>query len=184
MWKSILPQSKEPTWTLVFHNVKIVGNGDILLCLVEFKDQSVSSITDLTNLKTIVNLGGVTKPTKKQTHHALKQKKMNYVYMFSNALTAIVIIRQTLIFVCSRNTGLTMNSTTKNILRSMKTGQNQFAQLQMRSLNDLWHFKDFFSKYSKKQSNCQYYSRDLISFQYCVHSRTSMVDHMDYSELH
>jgi len=50
---------------LVFHNVKIVGNGDTPPYLVEFKDRSVLSVMDLTNLKTIVNLGDVAKPTKK-----------------------------------------------------------------------------------------------------------------------
>ena len=33
MWESISLQSEKPTWTLVFHNVKIVGNGDMLSCL-------------------------------------------------------------------------------------------------------------------------------------------------------
>jgi len=153
MWESILLQSEEPTWTLVFHNVKIVGNWNTPLYLVESKNWSVSSIIDLTNLKTIVNLGSSAKPMKKQTHHTLKQKKANCVHMFSNALTAMAIIRQTLTFIYSRNTSSTMNGTTKNILRSMKTGQNQFTQLWTRSLNDLWHFKDFFSKHLKKQPN-------------------------------
>ena len=48
---------------------------------------------DLTNLKTIVNLGGAAKPTKKQTHCALKLKKVNCVHMFSSTLTAMAITR-------------------------------------------------------------------------------------------
>ena len=66
---------EELTRTLVSLNVKIVENKDTLLCLVEFKDQNVSSITVLTNLKIIINLGGAAKPIKKLIHHALKQKK-------------------------------------------------------------------------------------------------------------
>jgi len=77
----------------VFHNVKIVRNGNTLPCLVEYKDRSVSSVTDLTNPKTIVNLGGTAKLTKKQTHYALKPKKVNHVCMLSNALTARETIR-------------------------------------------------------------------------------------------
>ena len=127
MWESISPQSEELTWTLVFHNVKIVGNRDTSPCLVEYKDWSVSSITDLTNLKTNVNLGSAAKLTKKQTHYVLKPKKVNHVCMLSNALTAKETIRQTLIFVHSGNIGSTMNGTRKNILRSMKTGQNKFT---------------------------------------------------------
>jgi len=113
----------------VFYSVKIVGNGNTPPCLVEFKDQSTSSVIDLTNPKIIINLGGAAKPMKKQTHHILKQKKMNHVCMFSNALTAMAIIRRTLTFVHSGNTGSTVNGITKNISRSMKTGQSQFTQL-------------------------------------------------------
>ena len=93
MWESILPQSEEPTWTLVFHNVKIVRNGDTSPYLVEFKNRSASSIIDLTNLKTIVNLGSSAKPMKKWTHHTLKQKKANCIHMFSNALTVVATTR-------------------------------------------------------------------------------------------
>ena len=130
----------------MFHNVKIVGSGDMPPCLVEFKDQSVSSVTDLTNLKTIINLGGTAKPMNKWTHHTLKQKKMNYVCMFSNVLTAVAIIRWTLTFVYSGDTGSTVNDIIKNILRSVKTEQNQFTQLWIKPLNDLWHFLKTFKK--------------------------------------
>ena len=75
------------------------------------------------------NLCGAVKPMKKWTYHALKQKKMICVHMFSSAPIAIAIIRQTLIFVRSGNTGSTINNITKNISRSIKTEQNQLAQL-------------------------------------------------------
>ena len=108
----------------MFYNIKIVGNGNILPCLVELKDQNVSSVTVLTNLKIIVNSGDTAKLIKKPTHYILKQKKINHVYILSSAPTAMAITRQTLAFVHSGNTSLIMNSITKNTLRSMKTGQN------------------------------------------------------------
>jgi len=37
---------------------------------------------NLTDLKTIVNLGDAAKLTKKQTYYTLKQKKTNHVCMF------------------------------------------------------------------------------------------------------
>ena len=149
MWESILPQSEEPIWTLVFHNVKIVGNRNTPPYLVEFKNQSVSSVIDLTNLKTILNLGGAAKPTKKQTHHTLKQKKTNCVHMLSNVLTAIVIIRQTLTFVHSKNTGSTVNGTTKNISRSVKTRQINLLSYK-RDLSMICNILNIFLKMSEK----------------------------------
>ena len=152
--------------------------------LVEFKDPNTSNITAYINQKIIVNLVGTTKPTKKQTHCTLKLKKTNHVHTHSSVPIVKAITRQTPIYVCFGNTGSIMNSTTKSILRSMKIGQNQFVLSWMRSHNDLWHFKDFFSKCLKKFSNCQYYSRESIVFQHCFHSRTSVVDHLYNSELH
>ena len=176
----------------MFHNVKIVGNRDILLCLAEFKDLSVLNVMVYINLKTIINSVGVAKPMKRPTYHTLKQKKANYAHTSSSILIAMEITRWILIYVCSGNIGSicsgnigsTKNSTTKSISRSMKTGQNQFAQLWMESCNDLWHFKTFFSKCSQKQPDCQYHSWDSSIFQYCIHSRTSVVDNTYHSELH
>jgi len=113
----------------VFHNVKIVGNRDTLLCLAEFKDLSVSNVMVHINLKTIINSVGVAKPMKRPTYHILKQKKANYAHTSSSILIAMEITRWILIYVCSGNIGSTKNGTTKSISRSMKTGQNQFAQL-------------------------------------------------------
>ena len=152
--------------------------------LVEFKDPNVSNVTAHINQKIIVNLVGAAKPTKKQTHCTLKQKKANHVHTHSSVPIVEAITRQTPIYVHFENTGSTVNGTTKSTSRSVKIGQNKFALSGMRSHNDLWHFKDFFSKCSKKFSDCQHYSRELNIFQYCFHSRISVVDHLYNSELH
>jgi len=99
------------------------------LCLAEFKDLSVSNAIVCINPKTILNSVGVAKPMKRPTHHTSKQKKANHACTSSSVLIAMEITRQILIYVCSENIGLTKNGTTKSILRSMKTGKNQFAQL-------------------------------------------------------
>ena len=39
------------------------------------------------------------------------------------------------------STGLTVNSTTKELSRSVKTGLNQFTQLWVESQHDLWPLK-------------------------------------------
>jgi len=113
----------------VFHNVKIIGNGDTLLCHVKFKDLNISNAIVWINPKTTTNLVGVAKLMKRPIHYASKQKKVNCAHMSSNVQTAEVIIRWILTYVHSGNIGLTRNSITKRILRSVKTGQNQFAQL-------------------------------------------------------
>jgi len=76
--------------------------------------------------KIIVNLVGAAKPTKKQTHCTLKLKKVNYVHTHSSVLIVEAITRWTPIYVPFGNTGSIMNGTIKILLRSMKTGQNQF----------------------------------------------------------
>jgi len=105
--------------------------------LVEFKDPNVSNVMAYINQKIIVNLAGVVKPMKKQTHCTLKQKRANCVCTHSSVPIVKAINRQTLIYVCFGNTGSTMNGTTKSILRSVKIGQNQFALSRTRSHNDL-----------------------------------------------
>jgi len=77
----------------VFHNIKIVGNGDIPLYLAEFKDLSALNAMVCINPKTIVNLVGVAKPMKRSTHHILKQKKANCVHTSSSVLIAVEITR-------------------------------------------------------------------------------------------
>ena len=81
------------------------------------------------NLEITANLVGAAKQMTRSIHHVSKLKKANYAYMFLSVQIAEVTIRQTLTYVCSGNIGLTGNSTTKRLLRSMKTGLSQFAQL-------------------------------------------------------
>ena len=184
MWESILPPFKELTWTPASLNVKIVGSGIMLLYLAEFKDWNVSSAIVLTNLKIIVNLGSAAKPTKKPILYVLKQKKVNYVHILSSAPITMAITRWTPTFVYSGNIGSIVNGIAKNISRSIKTGQNWSIWLWMILYYDLWCFKVFFSKHSKKQINCWYHSRDSIIIWYCFHSRTSIVNHLFYSKFH
>jgi len=82
-----------------------------------------------TNLKTIINLGGVARQMTSLTLLVLKPRKVNYALMCLSALTAEAITMQTLTNVHSGNTGLTVTSTTRKSLRSMKTGPSQFVQL-------------------------------------------------------
>jgi len=113
----------------VFHNVKIVGNRNMLCCHAEFKDLNVSNVMVCINLKTTTNSVGIAKLMKRLTHHALKPKKVNHAHMSSNVQTAKMTIRQILTYVHSGNIGSTGNSITKRLSRSMKTGPSQFAQL-------------------------------------------------------
>ena len=168
----------------MFCNVKIVRNRSIPLYLAEFKDPSVSNTIVHINMKTTINLVSTAKPMKEPTYLASKLKKVNHAYISSSVLITMAITRHILIYVHSGNIGSTENGITKSISRSVKTGQNLFTQLQMGSCNDLWHFKVFFSKCLQKQPNCQYYFRDSNVFQHCIHSRTSMIDHMYHSKLH
>jgi len=121
----------------VFHNVKIVGNRNTLLCLAEFKDLGASNAMVCINPKTTVNLVSATKAMKKPTHLTSKLKKVNHTHTSSSVLIAMAITRQILIYFHSGNIGSTKNGTIKSISRSMKTEQNLFAQLQMGSHNDL-----------------------------------------------
>jgi len=88
-------------------------------------------------MKNTVNLVGAAKLMKKPTHLVSKLKKVNCVHTSSSVLIAMAITTWILIYVCFGNIGSTKNGTTKSKLRSVKTGQNLFPQLQMGSHNDL-----------------------------------------------
>ena len=92
--------------------------------LVEFKDLNASNVMACINQKIIVNLVGAAKPMKKQTHYALKQKRVNHIHTHLSVPIVEVITRWTPIYVHFGNTGSTVNGTTKSISRSMKIGQN------------------------------------------------------------
>jgi len=71
----------------VFHNVKIVGNRNMPLCLAEFKNLSASNAIVYINPKTIINLVGIAKPIKKTNPPCLKTKKGKlclHVFKYSN----------------------------------------------------------------------------------------------------
>jgi len=58
-----------------------------------------------------MNLVGVAKPTRKQTHYALKPKRTNHARILSDVLIAEVTIKQTQIYVHSGRTALIESST-------------------------------------------------------------------------
>jgi len=89
------------------------------LYLAKSKALSVSSAMTLTNLKTIINLGGAAKQTRQPILPVLKQKKTNYVCICSSAPITIEITRQTPTYVCSGNIDSIENSTSRNITRSV-----------------------------------------------------------------
>ena len=71
----------------MFHNVKIVGNGNTPLYFTEFKNPSTSNVMVHINPKTIINLVSVAKPMKRPTYHVLKQKKDKlcpHIFKYSN----------------------------------------------------------------------------------------------------
>jgi len=94
----------------VSHNVKTVGNGDMLLFLAEFRVLNTSNVMAYTSPKIIANPVGVAKSMKKQTHHILKLKKVNYVCICSSIQIVKTITRQTPIYIHSGSTGSIMNS--------------------------------------------------------------------------
>ena len=154
------------------------------LFLAEFRVPNMSNVIACTSLKIIANSVGVAKPMKKQIYYALKLKKINHVCTHSSVQIVEAITRQTPIYVHSRSTGSIANGIRKSISRSVKTEQSQFILLRTVSHNDLWHFKNLFSKYLQKLSNCQHYSRDSNVLWYYFHSRTFVVDHSYNSELY
>lgn len=72
-------------------------------------------------MKTIANLSDIARQMISLTLLVLEPRKMNYTLTYSSALTAKVIIRWTLTNVYSGNTGLTVTSTIRKLLRSIKT---------------------------------------------------------------
>jgi len=106
MLKSTLRQLEELTLTQESPNAKIAGDGDIQRSLVGSKDQSASSVMVITNWRTTANSVGVAKPIKKQTHLALKLKRVNLVCISSNAPIAEGTTKWTQIHVCFGRTAL------------------------------------------------------------------------------
>ena len=89
------------------------------------------------SLKIIVNLVGIAKLMKKQTHCVLKLKKVNYICIHSSVQIVKAITRQTPIYVYSGSIGSIINNIRKSISRSVKTGQSQFILLRIVFHNDL-----------------------------------------------
>ena len=69
MLEDILPLLEKLIWTPAYLNVKIAGNGDILLYYVGFKEQNMLSATACINLKTTTNLVGAAKEMTRSIYH-------------------------------------------------------------------------------------------------------------------
>jgi len=96
----------------------------------------VSSATDPTNQRTIVNLAGAARPTKKLTYHISKPKKANCACTLLSVPTVEVNIRWTLQHVHSGRTTLIESGTRRSTLRFVKTGSTQFVRLGTGTLNN------------------------------------------------
>ena len=114
------------TWTLGFYNIKIARNRVTSYSHIESKEPNVSNVMGLTNLKIIVSLTGVTKLTQRQTPLTFLHFKVNCVLIHSNVLTVEATIKQTQTHVPFGDIDLTESSTRRSMLRSVKTGPNQF----------------------------------------------------------
>jgi len=60
---------------------------------VGFKEQNALSAMAYTNLKTTVNLAGITKQMTRSIHHTSKLKKVNYAYTSLSVQIAEITIR-------------------------------------------------------------------------------------------
>jgi len=96
-----------------------------MLCFcAKYKDLSVSNVTVPTSQKITMNLDGVARQTKKQTHPDLKQRKGSHALIHSNARTAKVITKLIPICIHSGDIDSTRSGNKRNMLRSMKTGSS------------------------------------------------------------
>jgi len=83
---------------------------------------------DCTSQNTITISHGAAKQTTRSTCPILKLKRENCAPIHSNIQIVKATIKLTLTSAHSRNTSSIETDTTKNKLKSMKTGTSQFAQ--------------------------------------------------------
>ena len=124
-----------------------------------FKDPSASNATVPTNQKITANSNGAAKQMRNLTYSDLKQRKGSCALTLSNIQTAEAITKLTSTCVHSRGIGSTESGNKRNILRSMKTGPNQFILREMVSSNNN-HMKSqsFFAKCLEKFTYHQHHS--------------------------
>ena len=140
------------TWIQISLDARIVENGNIWPSLAECKNLDTLSVTSLTSQNTINTLSGAIRQISKPICHNLKQSRMNYTPIHSNAWIAKMIIRPTLIHVHSGGTASTENSTQRNIRKSKKSGRIQFTYLWARFKYDFKEYQALFSKFLKEQN--------------------------------
>ena len=165
--------------TLESYSVKTAGDGITRLFHVGSKVQSASSVMDLTNWRTIVNSAGIPRPMKKLIHYTSKLKKTNYACTHSSVPIVEVNIRRTPQHVHFGGTISIESSTRRSILRSVKTGSNQFVWLGTGIFNnDLQQSKDLLPECPQKCVNCQHYPWDSLSLWYYLYPRPALVYHL------
>jgi len=111
----------------VFHNVKIVGNGDIPLSHVALIDQSMSNAIVFIKSNIIGILLGAVRQISEQIHQDLRLSRENLALIVSNILIARVTIKLILTSVSFGCTISTRSGMSKNIRSFMKTEANQFT---------------------------------------------------------
>ena len=171
--------------TLVFLNVKIVGDGAIQLFHTEYKGLNVSSGMDLTNWRITMNLASAVKPMWRLTPLISKLKRASHVLTHSNVLTAVVNIKWTQPLVYSEKISSIETGIKGSILRSVKTGSSQSIQSWIETLkHDFWQLKNPFSEHSQKHFYRQHHPWDLFSLWHYSLTRTSMVHYSYYPQLY
>ena len=97
-------------------SIRTVKDEAIQLSCIESKKQDVSSAVVYIKPNTTISLDGVARQMTKLILLDLKQRKANCTHIYSNAQTVIVITKQTLTSVHSRNISLIVNSIAKQNL--------------------------------------------------------------------
>ena len=97
-------------------SIKTVKDGAIQLSCVGSKKQDVSSAVAYIKPNTTTSLDSIARQMTKLILLDLKQRKANCTHIYSNAQTIIVITKQTLTSVCSKNISLIVNSIVKQNL--------------------------------------------------------------------
>jgi len=129
--------------------------------LAEYKDLSVSNATVLTSWKTIMNLGGVARQTRKQILLDLRQRRVNHVCTHSSVQIVRGTTKLTQISVYSGGIDSTESGSRRNIPRSMKTESNQFTPQRAAIVNnDSAKPQNIFAKCLKEFTHRQHHTRD------------------------
>ena len=168
--------SGEQTWTQEFPSTRTAGNGATPLSCAEYRALNASSVMVLTSQRTTENSDGAAKQTTRSTLQDWKQRKENPAPTHSNAWTAMVIIKLTQMHAPSGDTISIGSDRWRNILRSVKTGQNPSIQKRTLRINNEVEFsQNSIAKCLEKLTHCPSSTWNSERFQCHPNSRTPMV---------